>query len=452
MIGVLLLIAAASGFRLIGALARREGTYWLLIVLGWVSSCLAAWLVASAMGAWAAWWPVLVVALAGFVLERRLDSRFIRPVADGAAAGLIGLLSIPIVTPIQMGLAISTAIAIGLSTEWLANRIRVRPLIFPAVIIVSLIIIIVAILDPQLVSQRWEGTIHDIQAIGSVSSGLSVFPRSKLIYLGVAPTPFRSGERIVLETGAVAWYDRPSGDGPFTGLVFYHGSGSDGAGDHVAMAVRRAAIDAGYAILSLDHIGFGQSPEPDRDADISDWDPLPSAAAAVEWLHAQPEVSSIVVAGYSMGAGDVLRVLPTAPEIDAAILLGASAIPSIEFNEFWYDSFHSDRKLEWRLAKQNYDEILRRFYNMNAMAVTLPEDHAPLLFINFEHELDLVLSRRDVLYDAINGCKRVWEFADTTHYVDMVDVVDLALGDTRATQELSEMLLQFASTLAEQDC
>jgi hypothetical protein len=235
-------------------------------------------------------------------------------------------------------------------------------------------------------------------------------------------------------------------------MVFYHGSGSNGAGDYVAMAVRRAAIDAGFALLSEDHIGFGESPLPGQDADIAEWDPLPSAAAAVEWLRAKPEVSSIVVVGYSMGGGDVLRVLPAAPEIDAAILLGASAIPSIEFNRFWYDSFHSDRGINWRLSQAEYDEILRRFYNMNSMAGALPEDHPPILFVNFEHEMNLVLSRRDMLFEAINGCKSIWEFPDTNHYVDTVDVAGLALGDVRATRQLSAKFRQFASTLADRDC
>jgi pimeloyl-ACP methyl ester carboxylesterase len=204
--------------------------------------------------------------------------------------------------------------------------------------------------------------------------------------------------------------------------------------------------------LSPDHIGFGQSPTPGQDADIAEWDPLPTAAAAVDWLSAQSEVSSVVVVGYAMGAGDALRVLPVVPDIDAVILLGASAIPSIEYNRFWYESFHSDRGISWRLPEEDYGEILRRFYDMMGMASALPESHPPILFINFEHELDIVLSRRDVLIAATGGCKSVLEFPDTTHYMDMIDVVGLTLGDTRATQQLSEKMIRFSSSLAEWDC
>jgi pimeloyl-ACP methyl ester carboxylesterase len=353
------------------------------------------------------------------------------------------------VPPLSIVMAAGLVTLIGLLADALASRLHVRPPWRPLLITGCLAIAAVWIFNPQFVSHSLHSMNDDIQAIDSVSSGLSVFPRSRFVFLGVSPTPFPMGERIELSTGGVAWYDRPAGDGPHPGVVFFHGSDPNGSRATVSIAVRRAAVDAGYAVLSLDHVGFGQSPGPDPKGDIAGWDPLPSVIAAVEWLTAMPDVSTVVVAGYAMGAADVLRVLPVYRGIDAAVLLGASAIPPVDYNRFWYESFNSDRKMTDHISPRQFDAIIERFYDQLGMAADLPPDHPPILFLNFEHELDIVLSRQDDLYAAVSGCKSARVFSDTTHNFDMADDFGVALGDARAVKQLSNQFRNLALFLSE---
>lgn len=447
MTGTVALLIVAVIVRIIGALIRQNGRYGIVRAVGWAACMTAVWLAAGAFGAWTPWWPALIAALGGALLEMRWSSHYIRPTADALLTIAVGLLSAPVLALAPLGAATGMVVVTGLAADWLARRINIRLPRRPVIFIGSLVIAALLLFNSRLVADGWRAISDDFLTINAVSSGLGVFPRSRLVYLGVTPAPFAMGERIVLESGAVAWLDRPTGDGPFPGMVFFHGSGSDGSMSPASIAVRRAALDAGYVVLALDHIGFGQSPLPDVNADILAWDPLLSAVEAVETLRAMPEVSTVIVAGYSMGAGDVLRVLPAVSGIDAAILLGASAIPPVDHNQFWYESFHTDRRMTAHLSPERYDELIERFYDNLGMASVLPLTHPPVLFINFEYELDVVLARQDVLYEAVPGCKGVWKFTDTTHYFDLADVAGLALGDTRAVRELSGQFRLLAANL-----
>jgi hypothetical protein len=163
-----------------------------------------------------------------------------------------------------------------------------------------------------------------------------------------------------------------------------------------------------------------------------------------------PDVSSVFVAGYSMGAGDVLRVLPAVSGIDAAILLGASAIPPVDHNLFWYDGFLFSRGLDARFSEERYDAVVERYYDSVTLANNLPLDHPPILLINFEYEFNDVLSRQDELFEAIAGCKHVWLLADTTHLFDLADTAGLTFGDTRVGSQLSEKLGWLQSTVAQE--
>jgi hypothetical protein len=345
-------------------------------------------------------------------------------------------------------MAIAAATLIGLFADWLAYHLNIRLPVRPLILIGLTVVTVFFLFNSQMVIHGFQKLGDDVFTVNEVGSGLSVFPRSRLLFLGVAPNVASMGERIVLDTGSVAWLDRPAGKGPHPGIVFFHGSGRLGSMEPVSIAFRRAAVDAGFMVLSLDHVGIGQSPRPDLNAEIEAWDPLPSDVAAVEKLQSMPDVSSVFVAGYSMGAGDVLRVLPAVSGIDAAILLGASAIPPVDYNLFWYDGFLFSRGLDARFSEERYDEVVERYYDSVSLARNLPSDHPPILLINFEYEFNDVISRQDELFEAIAGCKHVWLFADTTHLFDLADTAGLTFGDTRTGSRLSEKLDWLQSTVA----
>jgi hypothetical protein len=95
----LLLIGIALLLRGEAALLRRNESPWLIKLAGWLFGILAMWLVVIALGAWAPWWPILLVALAGWVLVRYWQEKkygwIISPVADGLLVLLTGVFSLP---------------------------------------------------------------------------------------------------------------------------------------------------------------------------------------------------------------------------------------------------------------------------------------------------------------------------------------------------------------------
>jgi hypothetical protein len=448
--GSLLLIGAAVLLRLCGAFLRRGDRNLAFKAAGWLAVTSAAWLTASAFGAWSAWWPTIMMAVAGALLATRWQGRYLNLSFDVMTAGLTGLLSLPALSPGHMTLAVGLTTLTGLIADWLAYRVNIHLPVRPILLIGLLAIAVFFLANSQAAIHGFQTLGDDVLTVNQVGSGLSVFPRSRLLFLGVAPGVESMGERIVLDTGSVAWLDKPAGKGPHPGIVYFHGSGRLGSMEPTSIAFRRAAVDAGFVVLSLDHVGIGQSPRLDLNARIEDWDPLPSNVAAVEKLQFMPDVSSVFVAGYSMGAGDVLRVLPAVSGIDAAILLGASAIPPVDHNLFWYDGFLFNRRLDARFSEERYDEVVERYYDSVSLAHNLPLDHPPILFINFEYEFNDVLSRQVELFEAIAGCKHVWLFADTTHLFDLADTAGLTFGDTRVGSQLSEKLGWLQSTIAQE--
>ncbi len=444
-------MGTAALLRLFGAFLRRGDHNLIYRAAGWLAVTTAAWLMAGAFGAWSAWWPAIVIAVVGVLLTTRWEGRYLNPLFDMVAAGSIALLSIPALLPGPMALAVVAATLTGLLADWTANHARIRVPLRPILLIGLLAIGAFLLANSQAVIHGLQSLGDDVLTVNQVGSGLSVFPRSRLAFLGIAPSVTGMGERIVLDTGSVAWLDRPAGRGPHPGIVYFHGSGRLGSMEPTSVAFRRAAVDAGFIVLSLDHVGIGQSPRLDLNAGLEVWDPLPSDIAAVEKLQSMPDVSSVFVAGYSMGAGDVLRVLPAVPGIDAAILLGASAIPPVDHNLFWYDGFLFNRGLDKRFTEERYDEVVERYYDSLTLAHDLPLDHPPVLFINFEYEFNDVLSRQDELFEAVAGCKHVWLFADTTHLFDLADTAGLTFGDTRVGRELSDKLDWLHSQITAKD-
>jgi dienelactone hydrolase len=448
--GFLLLIGAAVLLRLCGAFLRRGDHNMAFRAAGWLAVMSAAWLIASAFGAWSAWWPAVIMAAAGTLLAIRWQGQYLNPLFDVMTAGLTGLLSIPTLSPGYMALAVGATTLTGLIADQLAYHVNFRLPVRPILLIGLLAIAALLLANSQAAIHGFQTLGNDVLTVNQIGSGLSVFPRSRLLFLGVAPTVASMGERIVLDTGSVAWLDRPAGKGQHPGIVYFHGSGRLGSIEPTSIAFRRAAVDAGFIVLSLDHVGIGQSPRLDLNAGIVAWNPLPSDVAAVEKLQSMPDVSSVFVAGYSMGADDVLRVLPAVSGIDAAILLGASAIPPVDHNLFWYDDFLFSRGLDARFSEERYDEVIERYYDSISLSRNLPADHPPILIINFEYEFDNVISRQDDLFEAIAGCKHVWLFADTTHLFDLADTAGLTIGDTRAGSQLSEKLDWLQSTMAQE--
>jgi hypothetical protein len=95
----LLLAGLALLLRGEAALLNRRESPLILHLLSWLLGMMATWLAVIALGAWASWWPVLLVALIGTAATDQWQNNTgkwaIRPAADGLLVLLTGLISLP---------------------------------------------------------------------------------------------------------------------------------------------------------------------------------------------------------------------------------------------------------------------------------------------------------------------------------------------------------------------
>ena len=99
-------------------------------------------------------------------------------------------------------------------------------------------------------------------------------------------------------------------------VVLIHGYPLNG---HSWERQTRALLDAGYRVITYDRRGWGQSSQPTTGHDYDTF------AADLNELLEQLEVTDIVLAGFSMGTGEVTRYLGTygSDRVEKAALFGA---------------------------------------------------------------------------------------------------------------------------------
>lgn len=393
---MIVLIAGAIVARLIGALARPAG------VIGGKG----AWLLAGAFGAWAPVWPALVAgAVGGYVPPKK------RPALDAAAAAITMLLSTPTSGVVALLIAVPVMVLIGAAADAVAKKMRPRVKIITlcAGIAVSLGgAVAMYVLSPQTERMMTR-----------------LYPR----FPTVAISANYRGERVWLETGAVAWSNKP--EHAKRGAIFLHGSHRDGAKQAAACVIRRALVKAGYEVLAVDHPGFGESPHPGAGALASAWDPMPHIRAARQAL----EHKHVIVVGHEMGCAGALAALKEGLADKAFLLSGA---PTSQKLEYWYDRFHAERGMEQRVPKELFEDIWK-FYDTLSLAWALPKDHGPVVFVQFEHERTDVEKTRATLYSAIPGKKSTVDF-DSTHALDAFGAQGVVIGSAPTTARLVDLL------------
>lgn len=98
-------------------------------------------------------------------------------------------------------------------------------------------------------------------------------------------------------------------------VVLIHGYPLNG---HSWERQTKALLDAGYRVIAYDRRGFGQSSQPTTGHDYDTY------AADLKELLEQLELTEVILAGFSMGTGEVTRYIGTygSERVEKAVLLG----------------------------------------------------------------------------------------------------------------------------------
>ncbi len=402
---------------------------------GWILGTAAAWLGVSAAGAWFPLWPVLLLAVVGAFVDARAKSRQLWIAGDVVVVALAGLLSIP---PLAPGALMGTVVAVagaGFVVDSLVGRF-LTPVRITSVVLLLLV----------------AGGASGMVMIYRPPAHFRYFGKM-LLYTGLTPAlhiglaAACTGDRVVLETGAVAWLEQPSGEGPFPGALLFHGAHPDGSRQASDCILRRALLDAGFVVLSVDHPGYGESPTPKLDGDIDAWDPLPTMISALKTLRSIPDVDRIVAVGHSLGAQDVLRLLSVESKLANTVIFGAGLSDPKEKDEYWYGRFHRDRHMPMRISRDKFLEIRERFYDNGHIVQNLPSNHPAIVFVRFGFEHSNIEATRDKLYEAISGAKTVWNLPDSTHYFSSFKVAGIVVANTQVTRLLASRFRLLADEL-----
>jgi len=435
MMGTILLASTAVLLRSASAAFRHAQVAAPLRVLGCLLGAGSAWILACGADAWSPVWAAAALGMICGLLELRFDSPMWRRAVDAGGVLLIGFAS-PATSPGPLLVAAVFLAAVGLATDRLAALLTgpaARRIVWAS-----------AGLAAVAVPVGWTQMKPELNLLGQV------FHEDPLAWLHFSLMRKTLGERVDLETGAVAWLERPSGPQTSVGAVLFHGNTWEASRQKSACVLRRSLLGAGYVVLSVDHPGYGASPAPGADASLEAWDPGPTGLAAIRAIRRVAGVQRVVVIGHSMGCGDVLRVLAQGESIQAAILFGAGLRPAASWNDYWSERFRRDRRLDDSFPAERVRQIDARWYRSEDMLAALASARVPgtpLTFAQFGFEHRDNERLRDVYYAMLPEPKRVWVLENATHYFNTLNLGEIVVGDTRVTAAIRDRLADLHSEL-----
>jgi pimeloyl-ACP methyl ester carboxylesterase len=416
---ILVLVVGAILLLVVGGVgqsaARRPAR-----VVGALAAALAASLIAAAFGAWSPVGIPFALGLVAGAAQAARPSLIRRRLADVLVVLACGAMSVPRLSASTLVIAAAVVLAAGAMIDHLARS--ASPAVRRALVVAA-----AAIGGVALALALWAGLV----------TGPWCLAMRAPLHIGI--TPAHRGEIVKLPSGAVAWLDIPAGAQEGQGALFFHGANPAGSHQPAALGARRAIQHAGYAVLAVDHPGFGESPPPPLDAPIAGWDPFPAEEAAVAALVARG-FTRVTAVGHSLGSRSAVRLAVRAPaRLECVVICGAATHGPAENVPYWYGRFHQDRRLHERIPMERYREINDAYYNTGRLVRSLPVDHAPILFLRFEREHADIAATRDSLYEEIPGRKAAVDLA-SGHYFDSDLVRGILVGDTRVARAFASLL------------
>jgi pimeloyl-ACP methyl ester carboxylesterase len=415
--GLLILTAAAAWIRFAAA-GIADGGRRSHVALGAATSGLAAWLWTSAWGAWAPLWVGIVPGWAAGVTMSFFRGRYALHTAGAAAALGSGLVSLPSLPIFLLVPAMAGFTWLG----WIMDRLydrsarggRTAVYFAPAALGLA-----AAILHP-----------------GEMKTLTKFLAASGRHFYAVALASYAPGGKITLDSGAAAWWKRPRRTQNAKGALLFHGADSGGARQPAVFVIRKILMSAGYAVLSVDHPGYGASPLPFPRAEAEDWNPAPTALAAHAFLEREG-ARPVLAVGHSMGCSDALRLAAAGASLEAVVLFGAGR-QDAEREDYWHRRFRRDRRMSEDMPLETFRKV-RRFYDAHAHARALPPYHPPVLFVEFGREHADVAEGRLAVFEAIPG-RKARARLDTGHYFDAVSLGPLVLGRFGSTRRAAVLL------------
>lgn len=412
---MLTLLAISLALRVAGS-CLRSAAHPVALIPGWGLALLATWGAGGAAGIALPLWTVLPVAMLGALLEHREEQPWWMLAGDAVLLLLMATTAVP--PPEWRTLA---TVVGGVTLTWSAVEFGVRtlpPLVRP-------LVLAGAVGATMLFAARTSLTPDPLAPTLRVASHLTVAPRCE-------------GERITLDNGSVGWFHTPRSSGPYPGALLFHGAHPLGSRQPAQCSLIRALLDQEYAVLAVDHPGYGESPHPNAEAAIEAWDYLPTYRMAHDRLREHPDVSEVpVVAGHSMGSVGAIRLLSERPETQATFIFGAALADPPERDPYWHERFHTDRNLPFEVAFDTWKQIRDRYYSFAHAAEAMPENHGHVVFVEFDWEWENLETVRDVQYDRIPGSKERWTMEGSSHYFSVLTWHGLLAADGRVMRDLS---------------
>ncbi len=207
----------------------------------------------------------------------------------------------------------------------------------------------------------------------------------------------------------------------------------------------RELAQRGYALLSMDQRGFGESDDPPRTDQPESFDYVEDARRALDYLESVPGVDAahLYVVGHSFGANVAIAAGIRDARVRRIVALG----PTRRFRErmkaeldYFRRRAMRDMKLAQPIPPQVFlSAIVPLLLDAHLDYFSRP-DHKPLLLI--DGELESPEDRRFLreTYEKIVGRKAYITLADADHYANVANFGPIVFYDRRVMSQLVRML------------
>lgn len=282
-------------------------------------------------------------------------------------------------------------------------------------------------------------------AILSVSGGLYYYQKDVITYLyheivvkGKSFAFTRPSSEIEFVSGELTLRGSlylPNGKGPFPGIVLTHGGTKLGRKLPLYRILGHNLAQRGYAVLSFDFRGYGESEDPKNFNTPADLDFVEDVVQAISYLSSVKGVdaSKIYLIGHSFGAGVIVPAGVQDKRVKGII---AIAPGRRGYKLFWSKNAPAKHYPRQRLAEDTEIPQLRRvpvdFINPILQYVTIDtilehSVHPPILLIDGELENPKDLAFLKNLYEEITEPKAYVTIKNADHYFGVKRENDIEL-------------------------